>query len=186
MHERAVLLKEGGKPVALLPAFSFRAAGRRETMDLLLVSFEHSGYTTRLFFERKIRASSAWCEARENAVHAVADRTSGPSRHNLWTRTSSGGPLHLGPARSTVASKRSARSGRPRRPAASNERGVAKALPERRLVGRASRSALTVLYDQPAGAARWRNQVPSPGPYPRPRRDQCLSSTALHSLRCLS
>lgn len=54
MHERAILLKEGGKPVALLPAFNFTAADRRETMDLLLVPFEHSGYTTRLFFERKI------------------------------------------------------------------------------------------------------------------------------------
>ena len=59
MHESAVLLKEGGKPVALLPAFSFTAAGRRETMDLLLVPFEHSGYTTRLFFERKIDDAAA-------------------------------------------------------------------------------------------------------------------------------
>ena len=54
MHEIAVFLKEGSKPVALLPAFTFAAAGRAETMDLLLVPFEHSGYTTRLFFERKI------------------------------------------------------------------------------------------------------------------------------------
>ena len=45
MHESAVFLKEGGKPVALLPAFSFAAAGRSATMDLLLVPFEHSGYT---------------------------------------------------------------------------------------------------------------------------------------------
>ena len=52
------------------------------------------------------------------------------------------------------------------RPAASNERRVAKALPERRLVRRASPSALTVLYDQPAGAARVRNQIPSPGRIP--------------------
>ena len=54
MHPGAVLLTEGGRSVALLPAFSFTAAGRDETMDLLLVPFEHSGYTTRLFFERKI------------------------------------------------------------------------------------------------------------------------------------
>ena len=56
------------------------------------------------------------------------------------------------------------------------------ALTERRLVGRASRSALAVLYHQPAGAGRVRSQVPSPDPDPRPRRDQCLSSTALRSL----
>ena len=63
-----------------------------------------------------------------------------------------------------MASKRSAKSGRPAgRRAGSNERGVAKALPERRLVRRASPSALTVLYDQPAGAARVRNQVPLSG-----------------------
>ena len=54
IHESAVLLKEGGKPVALLPAFSFTAVGRSTTMDILLVPFRHSGYTTRLFFERKI------------------------------------------------------------------------------------------------------------------------------------
>ena len=73
MHERAVLLKEGGKPVAWLPAFSFTAAGRSETMDLLLMPFEHSGYTTRLFFERKIDGrGNNWTQ------HCVAD-------HNWWT-----------------------------------------------------------------------------------------------------
>ena len=73
MHEGAVLLKEGGKPVALLPAFSFTGAGRRETMDLLLVPFEHSGYTTRLFFERKIDS-----RGRNWTQHRVVDR-------NWWT-----------------------------------------------------------------------------------------------------
>ena len=69
MHEPAVLLKEGGKPVALLPAFTFAAAGRAGTMDLLLVPFNHSGYVTRLFFERQIvgRASNWNC-------HRVVDR----------------------------------------------------------------------------------------------------------------
>ena len=73
MHKRAVLLKEGGKPVVLLPAFSFTAVGRCETMDLLLVPFEHSGYTTRLFFERKI--DDRGCNWRQ---HRVVD-------HNWWT-----------------------------------------------------------------------------------------------------
>ena len=54
MHDAAVLLKEGGNPLALLPAFTFAVAGRSETMDLLLVPFQHSGYVTRLFFERKV------------------------------------------------------------------------------------------------------------------------------------
>ena len=54
MHEATALLQEGGRPVALLPGFTFSAAGRAETMDLLLVPFEHSGYITRLFFERRI------------------------------------------------------------------------------------------------------------------------------------
>lgn len=69
MHETAALLKEGGRPVALLPAFTFTAAGRAETMDLLLVPFEHSGYITRLFFERRI-------EGRGNNwnPHRVVDR----------------------------------------------------------------------------------------------------------------
>lgn len=69
MHQRAVLLKEGGKPIALLPAFSFTAAGRREIMDLLLVPFEHSGYTTRLFFERQIAG-----RGRNWTQHRVMDR----------------------------------------------------------------------------------------------------------------
>jgi hypothetical protein len=59
IHPAAVLLKEGGQkeggqPVALLPAFGFTAGDEAYTMDLLLVPFAHSGYITRLFFERKI------------------------------------------------------------------------------------------------------------------------------------
>ena len=69
MHEIAVLLKEGGKPVALLPAFTFTAAGRTETMDLLLLPFQHSGYVTRLFFERKID-----CRGSNWSLHRVVDR----------------------------------------------------------------------------------------------------------------
>jgi len=54
MHAGAVLLKEGGQPVALLPAFGFTAGDQPYRMDLLLVPFAHSGYITRLFFERSI------------------------------------------------------------------------------------------------------------------------------------
>ena len=69
MHEPATLLREGGEPVALLPAFTFTAAGRAETMDLLLVPFSHSGYMTRLFFERKIDGrGNNW------SSHRVLDR----------------------------------------------------------------------------------------------------------------
>jgi hypothetical protein len=54
MHFEAALLKEGGQRVALLPAFRFTAGDQSIVMDLLLVPFAHSGYVTRLFFERKI------------------------------------------------------------------------------------------------------------------------------------
>ncbi len=59
MHPDAVLLREGGKPVALLPAFGFVAGDRPYRMDLLLVPFLHSGYVTRLFFERQIEGRGA-------------------------------------------------------------------------------------------------------------------------------
>ncbi|RFB76726.1 hypothetical protein [Methylovirgula sp. 4M-Z18] len=59
MHPEAVLLKEGGQPVILLPAFRFMAGDQPHVMDLLLVPFAHSGYITRLFFERKIEDRGA-------------------------------------------------------------------------------------------------------------------------------
>lgn len=69
MHGSAVLLKEGGQAVAFLPAFSFAAGSRSATMDLLLVPFAHSGYTTRLFFEREIAGRGQnWSQ------HRVVDR----------------------------------------------------------------------------------------------------------------
>ncbi len=37
MHPPACLLSERAHPVVLLPAFSFRAAGQDQIMDLLLV-----------------------------------------------------------------------------------------------------------------------------------------------------
>jgi len=50
----AKLLTEGGKPVVLLPELQFQVAGALGKMTLLLVPFEHSGYQTRLFFEKRI------------------------------------------------------------------------------------------------------------------------------------
>lgn len=69
MHADARLLTETGQAVVLLPAFSFRAAGHNERMDLLLVPWTHSSYTTRLFFERAIKERGQnWKE------HYVVDR----------------------------------------------------------------------------------------------------------------
>jgi len=56
LHPGAVLHQEGGKPLVLLPQFTFVADGKNETMDLLLHPSPHSGYVTRLFFERQIAA----------------------------------------------------------------------------------------------------------------------------------
>lgn len=87
MHAPAILLKEGGQPVALLPSFGFVAAGQAQRMDLLLVPFAHSGYVTRLFFERKIEGRGAnWKQ------HRVAERNWwAPSWNNVpaslsWTQ----------------------------------------------------------------------------------------------------
>jgi len=87
MHSGAVLLKEGGQPVALLPAFGFIAGDRPHQMDLLLVPFAHSGYVTRLFFENKIEGRAAnWNQ------HRIVDRNWwAPSWNNVpatmkWTQ----------------------------------------------------------------------------------------------------
>jgi hypothetical protein len=69
IHESAVLLKEGGNPVVLLPDFSFRTAGIDVKMSLLLHPSAHSGYVTRLFFERPMDGRGQnWTQ------HRVIDR----------------------------------------------------------------------------------------------------------------
>jgi hypothetical protein len=84
MHPAAILLKEGGQPVALLPAFRFIAGNQPRAMDLLLVPFAHSGYITRLFFERKIEGRAAnWKE------HRVVER-------NWWAPSWNHVPTSLG------------------------------------------------------------------------------------------
>ena len=79
LHEAAVLLKEGGLQVALLPSFPFAANSCPETMGLLLVPFSHSDYNTRLFSERKINnRGSNW------NGHRVVDRNWwSPSWHHI-------------------------------------------------------------------------------------------------------
>lgn len=57
---QASMSQEGGNPVVLLPQFSFRSGGSTTCMDLLLHPAEHSGYTTRLFFERRLDRGSNW------------------------------------------------------------------------------------------------------------------------------
>jgi hypothetical protein len=87
MHSGSVLLKEGGQPVVLLPAFGFTAGNQSQRMDLLLVPFAHSGYVTRLFFERRIDGRGAnWNQ------HRVVERNWwAPSWNNVpasmqWTK----------------------------------------------------------------------------------------------------
>lgn len=71
LHKSAVLLKEGGNPVVLLPDFQFKAGGKDMRMDLLLHPSTHSGYVTRLFFKEEIagRGSKTW------SSHHVVGRT---------------------------------------------------------------------------------------------------------------
>jgi hypothetical protein len=54
MHATAELHAESGKPLVFLPAFKFRAAGAAQEMNLLLYPWAHSGYVTRLFFEKAL------------------------------------------------------------------------------------------------------------------------------------
>jgi hypothetical protein len=65
MHPDATLHTEGGKPVVLLPKFKFRAGGNSLEMALLLYPSGHSGYATRLFFEKRLDGvgmSQNWTE----------------------------------------------------------------------------------------------------------------------------
>ena len=65
MHPSASLHQEGGHPVVLLPNFKFRAGDKTVEMALLLYPAAHSGYVTRLFFERKLEGvgqSQNWNE----------------------------------------------------------------------------------------------------------------------------
>jgi hypothetical protein len=55
MHPPATLHTEGGQAVALLPELKFVIAGGTTVeMTLLLFPAAHSGYISRLFFERKL------------------------------------------------------------------------------------------------------------------------------------
>ncbi len=70
LHSDCLLLKEGGVGLALLRNFGFRAGDAEQRMDLLLHPAPHSGYTSRLFFERPVsNRGSNWSQ------HRVADRS---------------------------------------------------------------------------------------------------------------
>ncbi len=69
IHDACTLLREGGRPVVVLYGFPFLSAGTEERMDLLLHPGTHSGYVTRLFFERAVVGRGAnWTQ------HRVVDR----------------------------------------------------------------------------------------------------------------
>lgn len=59
LHPACRLLKEGGVSVVFLDGFAFRGADQDVRMDLLLHPAPHSGYTTRLFFERAVAGRGA-------------------------------------------------------------------------------------------------------------------------------
>lgn len=71
MHPSASLHTEGGNPVVLLPNFKFRAGDKAVEMTLLLYPSLHSGYVTRLFFERKLEGVG---ESRNWTEHTVISR----------------------------------------------------------------------------------------------------------------
>ena len=54
MHPSASLHAENKMPVVLLPNFKFRAGDKTLQMTLLLYPSAHSGYATRLFFEKNL------------------------------------------------------------------------------------------------------------------------------------
>jgi hypothetical protein len=65
LHADAILHQEGGNPVVLLPKLSFLSGGQSHTMDVLLFPSAHSGYDTRLFFERQTTSAKAgWTSCR--------------------------------------------------------------------------------------------------------------------------
>ncbi|MBL8846953.1 MAG: hypothetical protein JNN24_14395 [Hyphomicrobium zavarzinii] len=59
LHQQCHLIKEGGVAMALLEGLPFRAADRDWKMDLLLYPAQHSGYTSRLFFQEQIAGRGA-------------------------------------------------------------------------------------------------------------------------------
>lgn len=72
IHPQALLHSEGGQPVVLLPDTKFKAGDTTQQMALLLMPFSHSGYVTRLFFEKALQgygASNNWGQ------HTVLSRT---------------------------------------------------------------------------------------------------------------
>jgi hypothetical protein len=71
MHPSASLHSENKVSVVLLPDFKFRVGTGTEQMSLLLYPSSHSGYVTRLFFERKLEGAG---QSRNWTIHTVLSR----------------------------------------------------------------------------------------------------------------
>jgi hypothetical protein len=68
----AVLLSDGGKDYIFLPGLKITTDGKVRTMDALLRSGEHSGYSTRLFLAEPLPSKGqggVW------SVHSICGRT---------------------------------------------------------------------------------------------------------------
>jgi hypothetical protein len=62
LYPETMELKDGGKTIPLLPNVLFHGDGQDQRMDLLLYPYEHSGYTTRLFFKKPLACGSNWAQ----------------------------------------------------------------------------------------------------------------------------
>jgi len=88
MHSTASLHTENSVAVVVLPDFKFRVGEGTVQMTLLLYPAGHSGYTTRLFFERSLEGAG---QSRNWTPHTVLGRTWwAPSWNNVvpnqpWT-----------------------------------------------------------------------------------------------------
>lgn len=72
IHPSAALHSENSVSVVLLPDFKFRVGTDTVQMTLLLHPSSHSGYVTRLFFERKLEGAG---QSRNWRAHTVLSRT---------------------------------------------------------------------------------------------------------------
>ena len=79
----AQLQVDGDKSVAIIPSVTFPSGGIEHTMRLLLYPHQHSGYQTRLFFERPLSIGDNWNS------HFVCDETwYAPSRQGVTAEQS--------------------------------------------------------------------------------------------------
>lgn len=72
LHADTSIFSEGGQPIALLKGAQFRVGERIEKMALLLVPCHHTGYDTRLFFERRLEGAG---QSRNWKQHTLLGRS---------------------------------------------------------------------------------------------------------------